>query len=125
SPRGDAVPGDPAGSYDFGLGAGFYVDATQPPWSRNYRMASYVERELPALISSELPADVTRQSIMGHSMGARCPHHRPAQSRSLRISIGFLAHLLADELPVGREGAEWISREQQGVLAKIRCLCTA
>jgi len=69
SPRGDAVPGDPAGSYDFGLGAGFYVDATQPPWSRNYRMASYVERELPGLISSELPADVTRQSIMGHSMG--------------------------------------------------------
>src|SRR5262249_7451487 len=49
SPRGDAVPGDPAGSYDFGLGAGFYVDATQPPWSRNYRMASYVERELPAM----------------------------------------------------------------------------
>src|SRR5215468_594739 len=69
SPRGDTVPGDPAGSYDFGLGAGFYVDATQPPWSRNYRMASYVERELPGLISSELPADVTRQSIMGHSMG--------------------------------------------------------
>jgi S-formylglutathione hydrolase len=69
SPRGDGVPGDPAGSYDFGLGAGFYVDATQDPWSRNYRMASYVERELPGLIGSELPADVARQSIMGHSMG--------------------------------------------------------
>jgi S-formylglutathione hydrolase len=69
SPRGDGVPGDPAGSYDFGLGAGFYVDATQHPWSRNYRMASYVERELPGLIGSELPADVARQSIMGHSMG--------------------------------------------------------
>jgi S-formylglutathione hydrolase len=69
SPRGDAVPADPAGSYDFGLGAGFYVDATQQPWSQNYRMASYVERELPGLISSELPADVARQSIMGHSMG--------------------------------------------------------
>jgi S-formylglutathione hydrolase len=119
SPRGDAVPGDPAGSYDFGLGAGFYVDATQPPWSRNYRMASYVERELPALISSELPADVTRQSIMGH------PHHRPAQSRSLRISIGFLSDLLTDELPVGREGSEWIPRQQQRDLAKIRCLCAA
>ncbi|TMK07550.1 MAG: S-formylglutathione hydrolase [Alphaproteobacteria bacterium] len=69
SPRGDGVPGDPAGSYDFGLGAGFYVDATQEPWSRNYRMASYVARELPALIKSELPADIARQSIMGHSMG--------------------------------------------------------
>src|SRR5438046_230003 len=61
SPRGDGVPGDPAGSYDFGLGAGFYVDAMQEPWSRNYRMASYVERELPALIKSELPADIARQ----------------------------------------------------------------
>ena len=69
SPRGDGVPGDPTGSYDFGLGAGFYVDATQQPWSRNYRMASYVEHELPELISAELPADVARQSIMGHSMG--------------------------------------------------------
>jgi S-formylglutathione hydrolase len=69
SPRGDAVPGDPAGSYDFGLGAGFYVDATQEPWSRNYRMASYIERELPRLIGAELPADITRQGIMGHSMG--------------------------------------------------------
>jgi S-formylglutathione hydrolase len=69
SPRGNAVPGDPAGSYDFGLGAGFYVDATQQPWSHNYRMASYVERELPKIIASELPADVARQSIMGHSMG--------------------------------------------------------
>jgi S-formylglutathione hydrolase len=69
SPRGDAVPRDPAGSYDFGLGAGFYVDATQEPWSRNYRMASYIERELPALVISELPAAHERQSIMGHSMG--------------------------------------------------------
>ena len=69
SPRGDAVPSDPAGSYDFGLGAGYYVDATEQPWSRNYRMASYIERELPGLITSELPADGARQSIMGHSMG--------------------------------------------------------
>jgi len=69
SPRGDSVPTDPAGSYDFGLGAGFYVDATQEQWSRNYRMASYIERELPALIRSELPADIARESIMGHSMG--------------------------------------------------------
>jgi S-formylglutathione hydrolase len=69
SPRGGGVSRDPAGSYDFGLGAGFYVDATREPWSRNYRMASYVERELPELISSELPADLARQSIMGHSMG--------------------------------------------------------
>jgi S-formylglutathione hydrolase len=69
SPRGEEVPSDPAGAYDFGLGAGFYVDATQQPWSRSYRMASYIERELPAVVISELPANGARQSIMGHSMG--------------------------------------------------------
>jgi S-formylglutathione hydrolase len=69
SPRGEGVPDDPEGAYDFGLGAGFYVDATQPPWAANYRMRSYIERELPALIGAELPADMGRQSIMGHSMG--------------------------------------------------------
>jgi S-formylglutathione hydrolase len=69
SPRGAGVPDDPDGAYDFGLGAGFYVDATQEPWARNYRMRSYVERELPALIAAELPADIDRQSIVGHSMG--------------------------------------------------------
>ena len=69
SPRGEGVPGDPDNSYDFGLGAGFYVDATAEPWSKNYRMRSYIEKELPALVEAELPADMSRQSIMGHSMG--------------------------------------------------------
>lgn len=69
SPRGEGVPADPDGSWDFGLGAGFYVDATQPPFSRNYRMWSYVTEELPELVSSAFPADPKRQSIMGHSMG--------------------------------------------------------
>jgi S-formylglutathione hydrolase FrmB len=55
SPRGDGGPRDPTGSYDFGLGAGFYVDATQPSWSRNYRMASCIERELPTLIVLSCP----------------------------------------------------------------------
>jgi S-formylglutathione hydrolase len=69
SPRGENVPGDPAGSYDFGLGAGFYVDATQPPFARNYRMWSYVTKELPELIATHFPVDLRRQSILGHSMG--------------------------------------------------------
>ena len=69
SPRGDGVPGDPAGAYDFGLGAGFYVDATQEPFARHYRMWSYVTEELPAIVAQEFPADMARQSIMGHSMG--------------------------------------------------------
>lgn len=69
SPRGEGVPADPQGAYDFGLGAGFYVDATVEPWSKNYRMKSYVEKELPALVEAELPADLSRQGITGHSMG--------------------------------------------------------
>jgi len=68
SPRGDDVPDDEA--YDFGKGAGFYVDATEAPWSANFRMRSYVEDELPALIAAEFAvADLTRQGITGHSMG--------------------------------------------------------
>ncbi|UAK24414.1 S-formylglutathione hydrolase [Sphingomonas nostoxanthinifaciens] len=69
SPRGPDVPDDPAGGYDFGLGAGFYVDATQAPYAAQYRMWSYVTEELPALVAAHFPADMARQSIMGHSMG--------------------------------------------------------
>ena len=69
SPRGEGVPDDPAGAYDFGLGAGFYVDATQQPFAKNYRMWSYVTEELPALIAAEFPVDTGRQAITGHSMG--------------------------------------------------------
>ena len=69
SPRGDNVPDDPDGAFDFGLGAGFYVDATQDPWAANYRMWSYVTRELPDLVFAHFPADRARQGIMGHSMG--------------------------------------------------------
>jgi S-formylglutathione hydrolase len=69
SPRGAGVPDDPDGAYDLGLGAGFYVDATQEPWAQHYRMRSYLERELPPLIAETLPADMARQGITGHSMG--------------------------------------------------------
>ena len=64
---GDDVPDDEA--YDFGQGAGFYVDATQQPWAKNFRMRSYIERELPALVAEHFPADMERQGITGHSMG--------------------------------------------------------
>jgi S-formylglutathione hydrolase len=69
SPRGEGVPDDSDGAYDLGLGAGFYVDATQEPWARHYRMRSYIEKELPDLIAENLPADMSRQGITGHSMG--------------------------------------------------------
>ena len=69
SPRGEGVADDPAGAYDFGLGAGFYVDATEAPFAANYRMWTYVTEELPALLAAHFPADMARHSIMGHSMG--------------------------------------------------------
>ena len=67
SPRGEGVADDP--EYDMGQGAGFYVDATQEPWAKHFRMWSYVTDELPALVAAEFPADMERQGIMGHSMG--------------------------------------------------------
>ena len=67
SPRGDGVPDDDA--FDMGQGAGFYLDATQEPWAANFRMRSYIERELPALLSANFPVDMARQGVMGHSMG--------------------------------------------------------
>jgi S-formylglutathione hydrolase len=70
SPRGEGVPTAPDGAWDFGLGAGFYVDATEEPWSGHYRMWTYVTEELPALVASKFPVDETRQAITGHSMGA-------------------------------------------------------
>jgi len=67
SPRGDDVPDDEG--YDFGKGAGFYVDATQDPWARHFRMRSYIESELPDVIAANFPVDMDRQGITGHSMG--------------------------------------------------------
>ncbi|WP_321324790.1 S-formylglutathione hydrolase [uncultured Parasphingorhabdus sp.] len=67
SPRGEDVPDDEA--YDMGQGAGFYVDATEEPWAKHFRMRSYIETELPALIAKEFPVDMERQAIFGHSMG--------------------------------------------------------
>jgi S-formylglutathione hydrolase len=67
SPRGDGVPDDPA--YDFGQGAGFYLDATEAPWAQHFRMESYVVSELPEVIAANFPVDMARQGLTGHSMG--------------------------------------------------------
>ncbi|HTX24342.1 MAG TPA: S-formylglutathione hydrolase [Steroidobacteraceae bacterium] len=68
SPRGVPLPGD-SDAWDFGVAAGFYVDATQEPWARHYRMYSYVVRELPELVEQQFAADPARRGIFGHSMG--------------------------------------------------------
>lgn len=67
--HGEDVPDDPGGAWDFGLGAGFYVDATQAQWAQHYQMRSYIEAELPALVADAFPVDMARQGITGHSMG--------------------------------------------------------
>jgi S-formylglutathione hydrolase len=87
SPRGEGVPSDPDGGWDFGQGAGFYVDATEPPWNQHYRMHSHVTAELPALVEAELPLDPARRGISGHSMGGHgalvCAMRHPGRYRSV------------------------------------------
>ena len=68
SPRGEGVPDEPE-NWQFGQGAGFYLDATQEPYAKNYRMESYVAKELTDLVARQFPLDMTRQGIFGHSMG--------------------------------------------------------
>lgn len=69
SPRGDDVPDDAEGAWDFGLGAGFYLNATQQPWAKNYRMYDYIVHELTDVVNANFAVDPERQSIFGHSMG--------------------------------------------------------
>ena len=69
SPRGEGVADDAEGAWDFGLGAGFYVNSTEQPFAPHYHMRNYIEQELPALIAAHFPVDMSAQGIMGHSMG--------------------------------------------------------
>ena len=86
SPRGAEVPGDPDGAWDFGHGAGFYLNAAEAPWHRHYRMYDYVVDELPALVEAHFPASALR-SISGHSMGGHgalvCALRNPGRYRSV------------------------------------------
>jgi S-formylglutathione hydrolase len=69
SPRGEGVPDDPDGEYDMGLAAGFYLNATQEPWSRHYHMYDYITKELPPIVFNHFPGDPDRHGLTGHSMG--------------------------------------------------------
>ena len=121
SPRGEGVPGDPAGSYDFGLGAGFYVDATQAPYAANYRMRSYIEEELPALIAAHLPADMGRQGISGHSMGGHGAITIALRNAGRFRSVSALAPIAAPmQCPWGQKALGVLYRTGSGELARIR-----
>lgn len=116
SPRGPDVP-DEKDNWQFGSGAGFYLDATQEPYARNYRMYSYVTTELPALIEKAFPADMRRQAIFGHSMGGHgaltIALKHPDRFRSCSafapivapMSAGWSRPAFAKYL--GPEGPEW------------------
>jgi S-formylglutathione hydrolase len=104
SPRGEGVPTAPDGAYDFGLGAGFYVDATQEPWSGHYRMWTYVTEELPALVVGEFPVDGYRQGIMGHSMGGHGALTVALRNPDLFRSVSAFAPIVApSQVPWGQK----------------------
>lgn len=95
SPRGEGVADDPEGAWDFGLGAGFYLNATREPYARNYRMYDYISAELPALINAQLPVDAARTAISGHSMGGHgalsIALKNPAQFKSVSAFAPIVA----------------------------------
>src|SRR5690606_10962372 len=94
SPRGTDLPGEHE-SYDFGSGAGFYVDAIEAPWSKHYRMYSYVTEELPKLVAEHFPVDAGRSGIFGHSMGGHgalvCALRNPGRYRSVSAFAPIVA----------------------------------
>ena len=104
SPRGEDVP-DASDEYDFGKGAGFYVDATCAPLSKNYRMRSYIESELPSIIAREFPADMHRQSITGHSMGGHGALTIALRNPGTYRSVSAFAPIVAPSLVPGGEKA--------------------
>ena len=112
------MPDDPK-AYDFGQGAGFYVDATEEPWAANIRMWTYVTEELPALVAAEFPADMDRQAITGHSMGG---HGALTVALSnpgpLPQRLGLRADRRAGPGAVGAEGARRLSRRGRRSLAQ-------
>jgi len=95
SPRGEQVPDDPEGAWDFGQGAGFYLDATEPPWDEHFNMATYIAEELPALVAQHFPVDLSRQGLTGHSMGGHgaltLALKRPGQWRSVSAFAPIVA----------------------------------
>ncbi|MEZ5498193.1 MAG: S-formylglutathione hydrolase [Steroidobacteraceae bacterium] len=115
SPRGPDVPDDAEKAYDFGLGAGFYLDATELPWSNNYRMYSYITAELPAVIAAKFPADMSRQCISGHSMGGHgaltIALRNPERFRSVSAFAPIVAPM---EVPWGRRAlANYLGPDQK------------
>jgi S-formylglutathione hydrolase len=126
SPRGPDVPDDPDGLWDFGQGAGFYLDATEPPWDRHFNMASYVVDELPALLAEHFPLDLTRQGITGHSMGGHGALTLALKHPGRFRSVSAFAPIVAPtQVPWGRKAlrhylgqgdAEWRAHDSVALI---------
>ena len=130
SPREPRLPGD-ADSWDFGQGAGFYVDATQAPWATNYRMYSYVTRELPDIVAANLPANTDAAGIFGHSMGGHgaltCALRNPSMYKSVSAFSPIAAPM---QCPWGKKAfggylgsdqATWANYDASELVAKRPC----
>ena len=118
SPRGANVPGEDE-SWDLGTGAGFYLDATMPAWSRHYRMDSYVTRELHAIATGgELPGDAGRAGICGHSMGGHGALVLACATR-VPLGLGLRADRRAQPLPLGQEGVRRLSGRRRPGLGRL------
>lgn len=104
SPRGEGVPDDADGAYDFGVGAGFYVDATEDPWARNYQMYSYVTEELQTIVAENFPVATDRQGISGHSMGGHGALTLHLKKPHLYKSVSAFAPIVAPtQVPWGKK----------------------
>jgi S-formylglutathione hydrolase len=114
SPRDQRFPGD-ADKWDFGQGAGFYVDATQAPWAENYRMSSYVSKELPAVVEANLPAMPGATGIFGHSMGGHGALTLALRNPSLYKSVSAFAPITAPmQCPWGQKAfSNYLGADQE------------
>ncbi|PIN70891.1 S-formylglutathione hydrolase, partial [Candidatus Woesearchaeota archaeon CG11_big_fil_rev_8_21_14_0_20_57_5] len=118
SPRGDDVPDD-KDSYDFGKGAGFYIDATRQPWSKNYHMYSYITAELPALIFKHFPACADKQGIMGHSMGGHGALTIALKNPATYASVSAFSPIVApSQVPWGEKAFSGYLGEDRTVWAQ-------
>lgn len=104
SPRGEGVADDPEGAYDMGLGAGFYLNATQEPWAKHYRMDDYIARELPSLVGGALPINLDRLGVFGHSMGGHGALTMHLKHPGLFKSVSAFAPIVApSSVPWGKK----------------------
>lgn len=118
SPRGDDVADDPNEAYDFGLGAGFYVDAVQEPFSKHYKMRSYIEDELPGIIAGNFPADMSAQGITGHSMGGHGALTIGLRNPQIFKSVSAFSPIVApSQVPWGQKALSGYLGDDRGAWA--------